>query len=333
VGTGGACGAFRLDEGFKNILRRKLGRRADTLLKARTLDEAVNYFESAIKRQYNPYAQDCEDEYEIPMAGVADIPAIGLEAGYLLFTRQEIQEIFDPVFRQIRSLIEEQIRDIKVRTNSNLKTLFLVGGLGSNQYLLQYLQKELRSGVQLKQPYSGYSAIMRGAVLHGLGMDLVKERLMRRSYGSEFQAIFKPDEHPESLKFIDDIDGQCRCNTMKWYASKGDRMPNDTVKTFGCVFDYTVERFKSGTSLVHNSRLWFCDADFAPQFRNPSVSQLCELSVNHRDLPTEAFKQRNGSNGTYYQVSYQLELTFGSELLFKLSYQGKIYGSVRAHYV
>ena len=87
MGTGGACGAFRLDEGFKNILRRKLGRRADTLLKARTLDEAVNYFENAIKRQYNPYSQDCEDEYEIPMAGVVDIPAIGLEAGYLLFTR------------------------------------------------------------------------------------------------------------------------------------------------------------------------------------------------------------------------------------------------------
>lgn len=138
MGTGGACGAFRLDEGFKSILRRKLGRHADTLLKARTLDEAVNYFENAIKRQYNPYAQDCEDEYEIPMTGVVDIPAIGLEAGYLRFTqcarptsmksidvsRLEIQEIFDPVFLQIRSLIEEQILDIKARTSSSLKVIF-----------------------------------------------------------------------------------------------------------------------------------------------------------------------------------------------------------------
>jgi hypothetical protein len=61
---------------------------------------------------------------------------------------------------------------------------------------------------------------MRGAVLHGLGMDLVKERLMRRSYGSEFQSIFNSDEHPESLKFLDDIDGRYRCNVMKWYACK-----------------------------------------------------------------------------------------------------------------
>jgi hypothetical protein len=74
---------------------------------------------------------------------------------------------------------------------------------------------------------------MRGAVLHGLGMDLVKERLMRRSYGSEFQAIFKPDEHPESLKFIDDIDGQFRCNTMKWYASKVHHALPVTIITSG----------------------------------------------------------------------------------------------------
>jgi len=135
VGTGGAWGAFRLDEGFKNTLRRKLGRHADNLLKQRTIDEAVNYFETAIKRQYNPYAQDCDEEYEVPMTGVADIPAIGLEAGYLRFTRlspllkksnslrQEIQDIFDPVFRQIRSLIEEQIRDVKFRTHSDLKVI------------------------------------------------------------------------------------------------------------------------------------------------------------------------------------------------------------------
>src|SRR5271170_637897 len=132
--------------------------------------------------------------------------------------------------------------------------------MGSTQYLLQYLQKELKSGVQLKQPYSGYetnaivsdpryrySAIMRGAVLHGLGMDLVKERLMRRSYGSEFQAIFKPDEHPESLKFIDDIDGQCRCNTMKWYASKVYHTRPVTILTSG---GQDAER--------HRQNIWLC---------------------------------------------------------------------------
>jgi hypothetical protein len=122
-------------------------------------------------------------------------------------------------------------------------------------------------------------------------------------------------------------------------------MSNDTVKKFECVFDYTVEHFKSGEPLNHTSRLWFCDEDFAPKFRNHSgifkfsvcsyaaVSQLCEVEVNHRDLPIAAFKQRNGFNGIYYQVAYELQLTFGSELIFKMAYQGTIHGSVRAHYV
>ena len=122
-------------------------------------------------------------------------------------------------------------------------------------------------------------------------------------------------------------------------------MTNDIAKKFECVFDYTVERFNGGHPLVHSSRLWCCDDDFAPKFRNPSgifefsislcdpVSQLCEVTVNHRDLPTAAFKQRTGFNGIYYQVAYELELTFGSELVFKMAYQGTTYGSVRAHYV
>jgi len=63
------------------------------------------------------------------------------------------------------------------------------------------------------------------------------------------------------------------------------------------------------------------------------VSQLCEILVNHRDLPVRAFKKCKGPNGFYYKVVYQLELKFGSELVFKMVYQGKMYGSVRAHYV
>jgi len=61
---------------------------------------------------------------------------------------------------------------------------------------------------------------MRGAVLHGLGMDLIKERLMRRCYGSEFQVVFDAAKHPEHLQISARIDGSYRCNVMKWYAKK-----------------------------------------------------------------------------------------------------------------
>jgi hypothetical protein len=64
-------------------VKRKLGKYALNLLKPRTLDEANNNFESTIKREYNPFKADCEAEYEVPIAGAPDVPAIDLEAGYL----------------------------------------------------------------------------------------------------------------------------------------------------------------------------------------------------------------------------------------------------------
>lgn len=65
------------------MLREKLGEHADTLLKPRTLAEALNHFDSAIKRQFDPCSRDCEEEYEIPLTGAPDMPALDVAAGYL----------------------------------------------------------------------------------------------------------------------------------------------------------------------------------------------------------------------------------------------------------
>lgn len=61
---------------------------------------------------------------------------------------------------------------------------------------------------------------MRGAVLHGLGLTSVKERIMRRSYGVCSNAIFIKDVHPESRKLVDAA-GIIRCrDVMDWFAVK-----------------------------------------------------------------------------------------------------------------
>ena len=61
---------------------------------------------------------------------------------------------------------------------------------------------------------------MRGAVLYGLGLHLVKERLMRRSYGVTSHPTFISGLHPPHRRFVD-VDGTERCkDVMDWYASK-----------------------------------------------------------------------------------------------------------------
>jgi hypothetical protein len=61
---------------------------------------------------------------------------------------------------------------------------------------------------------------MKGAVLTGLGLNLIKERLMRRSYGVKSHTIFVQGQHPMSKRYVD-IDGTVRCrDVMNWYVVK-----------------------------------------------------------------------------------------------------------------
>ena len=61
---------------------------------------------------------------------------------------------------------------------------------------------------------------MRGAVLYKLGLNFVKERLMRRSYGACVQVLFSSGYHPEHLK-VECIDGVIRCDrVMDWFVQK-----------------------------------------------------------------------------------------------------------------
>jgi hypothetical protein len=84
-GTGAACGAMYLGDGFNRLLRQKLGSRAEEILKPKTLREASRSFETQIKCQFNPLGSS-EESYEVPIPGAPDIPEIGLEGGFLTFS-------------------------------------------------------------------------------------------------------------------------------------------------------------------------------------------------------------------------------------------------------
>jgi len=75
--------------------------------------------------------------------------------------------------------------------------------------------------VLLKLTNFRYSAIMRGAVLHKLGLNVVRERLMRRHYGVSFNRLgFNPRKDPVHLKGIDAAGDVICKGVMKWYAKK-----------------------------------------------------------------------------------------------------------------
>jgi hypothetical protein len=62
------------------------------------------------------------------------------------------------------------------------------------------------------------------------------------------------------------------------------------------------------------------------------VKPICRLTVNLRDIPSQAFERKYGPKGPYYQVSYHISITFGVVMDFKLSHEGKIVGEITADY-
>jgi hypothetical protein len=87
VGTGAACGAIYLDRGFEVLLRKKFGRAGTNVLDERRLADLIRQFDSSIKRQFNPFDECCETEFNIPVSGVQDIPEIGIHDGYLFISK------------------------------------------------------------------------------------------------------------------------------------------------------------------------------------------------------------------------------------------------------
>jgi len=61
---------------------------------------------------------------------------------------------------------------------------------------------------------------MKGAVLHRLGMNFVKERRMRRNYGIRCQTPFKMTIHPEHLKGLDPSGETVCTKAVEWCAYK-----------------------------------------------------------------------------------------------------------------
>lgn len=102
--------------------------------------------------------------------------------------QKEMQtKIFDPVIKDIVCLIKEQIS----MAGDDVAAVVLVGGFGQSQYLKLRVRETISARTEVLQPESGWTAVVKGAVIHGLGQYQpslspigVASRVARRSYGT-----------------------------------------------------------------------------------------------------------------------------------------------------
>lgn len=113
VGTGATCGSIYLDRGFESLLKRRFGKSWERVLTPKKLAQLVRYFDSTIKREFNPLDPSSDTEFEIPIAGVGDMEWIGLKDGYLRLSKfllVDLRKTDDIEMTSKASLLQSLIR-------------------------------------------------------------------------------------------------------------------------------------------------------------------------------------------------------------------------------
>jgi hypothetical protein len=101
--------------------------------------------------------------------------------------------------------------------------------------------------------------------------------------------------------------------------------------------DFHRPQFKRGLDLLASSET------IPPTYKDDGTSlvlsvlmvdvyKVCTIEVDLHQLPRAAFSLREGPRRSYYHVEYQLGVTFGSLLEFKLMWDGKVYGEASSRY-
>ena len=104
-----------------------LGNKNSHVLTPRRIAKAVECFENHIKSKFNFYDKVDQDKvpFEIDLPGAPDIPAVGLNDGYLTLSKFSLPEkisnrrnvilkhVFMPVFSRISGLVHEQVEEVK----------------------------------------------------------------------------------------------------------------------------------------------------------------------------------------------------------------------------
>lgn len=73
----------------------------------------LRYFDEFLKQNFSD--DEDEEEFSCPIPGIANNPAAGVESGFFLLTRKDMQDIFEPIIMKIVNLVQGQIDAVEAR--------------------------------------------------------------------------------------------------------------------------------------------------------------------------------------------------------------------------
>ncbi|KFZ02938.1 hypothetical protein V502_11372 [Pseudogymnoascus sp. VKM F-4520 (FW-2644)] len=266
VGVGGKCGSTHIDRNLHALLSERFGSAFDNLpfgvkgpggrfmSSFEMLKRDFGLTDNSDDRDLGPINLDVpESEYYDP------------EDSIVKLSYEDMQSLFDPVIKEITSLVGQQVEEAKKKQNVTIDRIILVGGFGESSYLNQALEDWCRKngGITLLCPEHPQAAVVQGAALRGLEGIAPRVKYARYHYGFSISKGFREGIDSEDNAYFSHFEDKRKLcdNRMQWLISKGDEITKGTCITAGVTTEYS-----PGSDFVSQIQLYSCTLAEAPEY-------------------------------------------------------------------
>ncbi|KAF8420259.1 hypothetical protein EV426DRAFT_613029 [Tirmania nivea] len=358
IGTGGLYGSTFINRRFEDLVIRRIGQEAYDNMDDHSRQVMHKEFDTEIKPKFHPDKYDDDDDDDdgpvtCALPGVPDDVERRVRKSKIIFSVEELREIFEPTFTDIAALVQKQVDAAQATTKRNVDGIIMVGGFGASQHLGNWLAANVRNkdgkAIKLIKSPEGAAAIVFGAVEHAVRMHnsgsssssqwgIVESRKARYHYGIEVVEPFRFGIHPQHKLVMDPIFGIPVCvGRMDWLISKGANMVQGEGITLEvrrrCPIVDSAEEQKE--LLVFDEEIYLSAEDAAPKdLEHPSIIKLLKYTTDLSGVPRRFFTKRPSLLGIdFWMIPSTIQLKLESaDLTFTSLVRGSVYGEGKVEY-
>ncbi|KAG5788843.1 hypothetical protein H9Q69_012092 [Fusarium xylarioides] len=294
-GDGGLCGAMFLDEKFLNLLKETIPFEAQKSLDKQTFHRIMESdWEGGLKSSF------CETSGDLPLQLSYDglINTNFFPSKFIIDVSEIREKVFDPVVKDVKQLVQKQVNAVKHKYKKKPK--------GN---LVDVLQQDG------EKPWT---AVLRGAVLHGLARTnhassikvTVASRVSRHSYGTLVNiSPFDPKDH----------DAKDRA----WDAGLQEFLAGSSVSAYDPVFESFWQDLTSPDDDLQID-IVTSDASTPPTRKDDSVKPMCIVKASELPRWDTIPVWTNEDGEVLHRITYELRMiSDGSSLDFQVFYKNK----------
>jgi hypothetical protein len=208
---GVGIGSTMIDRAFQQLVQRRLDNHPDAQVAlprnlAFKLSRSTTF--RSIKHKFGTESGD-HPEYKVALdrlgLGISQEfshPGVRIERGRMIFSRAEVQSLFDNQIRGIVRRIDEQLTWMSTNRSSQfVRYLVLSGGLGGSPYVKTQLDsKYSQTRMSIIRSQEPRLSVVKGLVMDRKqklvsGTAALKTRIARASYGVLCRQLYNPNYH------------------------------------------------------------------------------------------------------------------------------------------